>query len=307
MIDKIKKWYIVLMNPPYEGRDGTHLKFLNKLSKLSNKIISIQPATWIMSQSSGGFLKKLYSDCRNILNKYESEITLIDGQKYFEAGINSFLSINYINMLKESKNIIIYSNTGKKEIFKNQSEIISFFDNKYIIEFYNKIKQYIKNKKTLWDISKGTPNNKAFIFKSKIENNPDKNWWCVYVPRDLSVMGHIDPKTGLKKDDYYVYIPKKKEFQKPFKYTEKRSQQYFVVNNEAEGYNAINYLMTDFCRLCCYVSRETCGKFGYQLIPVLNWNKKYSDKELFEMIGMKYDKNEISKVLSDYYNIRENN
>lgn len=118
-------------------------------------------------------------------------------------------------------------------------------------------------------------------------------------------MGNVDAKTGNKRDDYYTYIPKNEKYQRAFKYTEDRSQQYFVVKNEEEGKNAIHYLMSDFARLCCYVSRETIGRFGYQFLPALDFSKSYTEEELFNMIGMEYNKEEIDKILPDFYGTRK--
>ena len=38
------KFSFCIMNPPYDG--NLHLKFLEKSTEISNKVISIQPAEW---------------------------------------------------------------------------------------------------------------------------------------------------------------------------------------------------------------------------------------------------------------------
>ena len=108
-----KKFDVVLMNPPYDK--GLHIKFLKKVSKISNKIISIQPITWL--QKAALFNKNLediYCDKVEI-------IPIDDTAKYFpNTNIRTELGIITIDDKKEInfRNLNLFNESDQEIIYK---------------------------------------------------------------------------------------------------------------------------------------------------------------------------------------------
>ena len=110
-----KRFGICLQNPPYDK--GLHIKFLKKVSEISNKVISIQPITFL--QKAALFDKKLddniYCDDIEILpiDKIEKEKYFKDTQIRTELGIitiNDKKEIDFkkLNLFNKSEQNIIY-------------------------------------------------------------------------------------------------------------------------------------------------------------------------------------------------------
>ena len=59
-----------------------------------------------------------------------------------------------------------------------------------------------------------------------------------------------------------------------------------------------SYLHTDFVKLIFKCAGEKYHQYlKYDFIPWLDFSKNYTSIELFNMIGMEYDENEINKIL----------
>ena len=84
----IKKFDICLMNPPYSRK--LHLKFLEKVIEISNKVITIQPINWLTSPDDRKKEKSSYYTYENSISKHIADIELFSEEqqkKYF--GIQS--------------------------------------------------------------------------------------------------------------------------------------------------------------------------------------------------------------------------
>ena len=83
------KFDIVLMNPPYYR--STHLKFLEKVIKISDNVISIQPTRWL--EDKVGIYKKnsAYNKYKESIAKYIKDLEIItaeEAEKKFDAAFN---------------------------------------------------------------------------------------------------------------------------------------------------------------------------------------------------------------------------
>ena len=80
------KFDIVLMNPPYYR--STHLKFLEKVIKISNNVISIQPIRWLEDKVGKYKKNSAYNKYKESIAKYIKDLEIItaeEAEKKFNA------------------------------------------------------------------------------------------------------------------------------------------------------------------------------------------------------------------------------
>ena len=71
-------------------------------------------------------------------------------------------------------------------------------------------------------------------------------------------------------------------------------------NDYKKSENICSYLKTDFCKLITNLAGEYFHPYlRYDFIPWLDFSKSYTDEELFKIIGMEYNKEEIDNILKD--------
>ena len=93
-IDGIKKFDICLMNPPYDK--NLHLKFLEKVINICNKVVSIQPTPWIQDPVAFTKRSSTYNKYKESIINHVEEIEIIptlDAVKLFGAGFNADVGI----------------------------------------------------------------------------------------------------------------------------------------------------------------------------------------------------------------------
>jgi hypothetical protein len=74
-----KKWDLVLMNPPYAG--SLHLKFLEKVIEISDKVVSIQPSRWLTDPLIDYKKKTNYQKYEYSISKHISDFEMIEAKK----------------------------------------------------------------------------------------------------------------------------------------------------------------------------------------------------------------------------------
>ena len=93
-IDGIKHFDICLMNPPYDK--NLHLKFLEKVINICNKVVSIQPTPWIQDPVAFTKRSSTYNKYKESIINHIEEIEIIptlDAVKLFGAGFNADVGI----------------------------------------------------------------------------------------------------------------------------------------------------------------------------------------------------------------------
>lgn len=297
-----KRWDCVLMNPPYNN--GLHESFLYKILDNANKIITIQPLSWLIAKKQS---KKII----NKINNFDTHIDVLNGIKEFrDAAISGDIAIQYINTTIKGK-IHIY---GKE--YDKCEDIKSWTNDNYLELFVENLGD-VNN--SLWDNIKGTSK-----WDHNFEDNPNENWWCIKIPK---IRGHVDKNKNQKESpDFYTLISNNEEFIKlnkgQYKVISKSKNRsgsfeflYFVFETEKELNNFINYIKTDFVRSCLkLVKRGTNlhrGELRY--IPWFDFSDEHFSKSPIEIdnwLFKKYNINDeirkhIEEILPDYYNIRK--
>ena len=79
------KFDICLMNPPYYR--STHLKFLEKCIEIGEKVVSVQPATFLINTRKDGKAKTQYIPLKNKLEGHVKNCEINGMNKEFHTGL----------------------------------------------------------------------------------------------------------------------------------------------------------------------------------------------------------------------------
>ena len=296
-----KRFDIILSNPPYNNGLGN--TFLEKYLYLGDKIITIQPLSWLIAKQQKQKITKI------IDNQY-CEIETLNGNEYFDAGLFADVSINYVNSKKPHKLIF-----NDKEYNKCE-EITQFSTDSLLEEFNNKIGN-VEN--SIWDHIKGTMH-----YYKGYEESPNENWWIV---RLSEIRGNVAAKGNKESSNFYTIISNNNEFMKnnigQYKDIKKIPTRkgkyefcYFAFETKQELNNFIRYIKTDFVRGCLKLSKNHSNQFRgcFKTIPWFDFSDDHfskSPREIDNWLFKKYNisdeiRKHIEKILPDYYGIRKN-
>ena len=292
-----KKFDILLSNPPF----NLGVKFFQKYFEIADKIITIQPTKWLLTN-------KQNKNLTNKIDKQYCEIETVNGNEYFDAGLFADVSINYVDNKKSHK--LIFDN---KEY--NKCEDITKFSTDSLLEEFNK-KINVDN--SIWDHIKGT----SHYYKGYVEQ-PNENWWIV---RLSEIRGNVSVNGNKESSDFYTIISNNNEFMKnnigQYKDIKKIPTRkgkyefgYFAFETEQELNNFIKYIKTDFVRGCLKLSKNHSNQFRgcFKTIPWFDFSNDHfnkSPKEIDNWLFNKYNISEeirkhIEEILPDYYGIRK--
>ena len=280
-----KKIDVILMNPPYSKNkvgDEFYKHFIYKVREISKNSIIIHPSGIFDSVSNSTKEKKLY-------NNSNVEVEYINS-KVFDANIRGNIIIS--SFLDKPQNMITVINDKIIKKYNSLDEI-RFENSEYLEKFESKLKDFLQETQiTLGEKINFGPRYSGFTRRDliKTELNTDNLYVIIYKP-NASFNGIL-----------YKSIHDKE----PIKFDKQilnGSATCFVEFNKNESdlaRNFIKYTKTDFIKLCCLVSKYIVGKkIKYLSVPWLDFSKSYTDEELFNMIGMEYDKEEINNILKD--------
>lgn len=284
------------MNPPFNGTnkgDGIYANFINGCCKLiKDQLISINPDNAVCSHPCKR-PRKQFTILRNFMDEHYIEIEHIRPDMFEGAAPYGDLVIINIDLTKPH-NIIYTNKRGNTCTYEKQKDIKSYFDNNLLMEFDNKIRKFIEESGDCFEnhlkITKKMENYTKNYLK---EMNPDKSLLYVFCIRP----GALFKYAAYKKNNKHGF-DKVREY-----YEEDQNVSAGYVNfrkdERDKAENALNYLYTKFVDLCvkfAYISDITNGN-RYQIVPWLDFSKSYTDKELFNMIGMEYDEEKIDEII----------
>ena len=296
-----RRYDVCLMNPPYSS--GIHESFLYKVLGISNKIVTIQPLSWLIAQKQS---KKITS----IIDKSDTYIEQLNGIKEFDAGLIGDVAIQYIDTQTNGK-IHIYN----KEYDKCE-DIKSWSKDSYLEEFRDKLGEV---NESLWDNIKGTTH-----WDHGYEPKPNNDWWCIKIQK---IRGNVNRDKNQKESkDFYTIISNDNDFMKNNvgQYRKLRETPnkkgsfeflYFAFNTENELNNFINYIKTDFARTCLSLIKKGANmhRGELKLIPWFDFTNEHFSKtprEIDDWLFNKYNisdeiRKHIEEILPDYYGIRK--
>lgn len=257
---------LIIMNPPYE-RDLCKV-FLDFAIHSADEVITLQPMQFLYR----------HSDLRNIDVLTQSNI-----QKYCKR-----LIILNPNLIWEDRHFV--SPVGIFHLSKDKSGYLiindEMTDENYYVDSVDKIyKHYLKMKKFIEKLEillnktgsiremarilEGPDPNKPFYADfAQIRGHTSETDKDLYNIKDFAVLAYIGQKAKSIEDKNYKDI-------------------CFSFDTESEAQNFIDFLQTDFARLCIYINKHGlhARKYVLEKVPKLDFTKKWTDEELFNLIG----------------------
>ena len=291
-----------LMNPPY-GNGGLDVKYLDKSLEISNAVCTVQPSIFLFGKNKESRSLLYMNNVKNIINEYGGIIENVDGCKYFDAAPPQDLAIITVNKnQKDNIKLIGYSSTVSE--FNNISDIRKYGYNENLLALENKLKSLFE-KDNFWNHIVCGPRAEGHLGKKENNNKIDWN------PNPNSIIVSLTSVRGnrLGNDDFYTAIPANL---KPVLYKNYKSNKgadspwYYIVCPSFEyANNLIDYLKSDFVRMCLYFTKVST-ELDLKIIPWEDFNKKCTDKELYKRYKISNDEEKlIQQILPDYYGIRK--
>ena len=273
-----------IINPPYEGKARTHQRFFNKLYSIiedDGVMASLQPATTYFNKKNSHLTEPIIEEMISIIKDNLCEVEIENPEIFDNAGIQNDLSITYIVKDQCKTGLvdkITYkdSNVYKNILLKNISQTV--IDPVLYSSIRTKYETFCNTHGNLEDIiSKNKKDLKAALPKIRGTRPTD--------------------------DDFYTFIPKvEKDFLNY--YNESSSDFGITINSNSEKDNVYDYLRSYVARFGLALlkfSQNTANK-EFALVPLIDFTKKYSDQDLFEILKITPQEEEVIKrVICNYY------
>lgn len=268
------KFDVIVANPPYKG--GKHMKFLNdSYEKLNDKghLIFLHPATNFIHL-------RYFCGSRNESDKMifsEKEIVSLEflSPKIF-TDIAQFVPLSITNIIKGS------NNDGIKVKLVNDDKFIEFKKLNRVNLFGNIPAIY-----SLINKFNGMDNVPAHNIKTK-----NKLVWFVEFS---GIRGNVESST--------LYTILSNDV-KPTKILERNFKHFtYGFKTEAEAYNFITYLKTNFARRLVSLLKYSNELRGdtMMLIPWLDFTKTWTDDKLFKNFKLSDNQIEFINSIPNYY------
>ena len=310
-----KKFDVILMNPPYSGKntgDSIYIDFINKCIEISNVVDVVSPLGGLLGHNEHGSAAGKNVILHNLMDEYKPSIYEI--LNTFDAGIKGKVGITIFDKTHHSDKITIEYVNGVKLEFDNQISIIDN-NNKYLTEFKSKLYKYMIGEDTNDFINLKYP----YIYKGRnkediVEFKQDNLYNHLYYGKNGEGFSKFKIKIEktIDTDKYYIFIFKpnssfgeflyKQTYYEPIKYQNEWFEKglcYIKCDSKQVGENICKYLRSDFCRLINRLRTYFHTYLRFDFVPWLDFSKSYTDEELFNMIDMEYNKEEINNILKD--------
>ena len=285
---KTNKDFIVI-NPPYKG--GLHIEIFNKAFEELNDggtLICLHPSTPFINRKptkDDGKTQKI----KEIVSKYKTRLTLINGHNIFDAMFWNPLSVTRVEKILDTKIEVVYSHidsTNKEVIVYDKLDDIFIHGNDLVIQIYNKIKNKI---------------NKT------INSNLTRNGHLDNYYLQIIGIGGNRPIKGTPHPDFNCIISKKYEnnfddiITKTF---EKGDSNYLGFESIDFAKNGFEYLKTKFSRFCVslYKMNQHLDRGELEIVPYMDFSQEWTDKKLFDYFELTQEEREfINTYIQNWY------
>lgn len=269
----------VIMNPPY-AKD-LHKKFLIWATTHADTTVSIQPCQFLYKHSG---LNRLDTDVQNAVSQSVNTIyimnpNLIWKDHKFASPVGIFIA----SSLKKADTTVCIHDEMTDDIYMGTIDNIC-----------KRYKQLSKFRSHLYRYLMDNPDTVIL--------HREENKGAPYVVELAKIRGHISEvnKDIYSNNDFATMVTRG---HLPQTAVSDPNKQHFWFDSETEAINFIDYLKTDFARLCLYIN-----KFGLhidsnnmELIPWLDFRRKWTDSELFNLLGVENPNLEDQTLLPPYY------
>jgi len=289
-----KKFDVVLMNPPYDKDshgDQFYVKFINKVVNISKQLVIISPDNAFLSKS-----KVKNKELRENINKFKPELN-ISNWEGFDVFPKSNSCISVWNTEHPNDKIKV-----GKNLFDTQEEII-LNDNEYLSKFFEKLNKFMETHDSIYDKCVANPKNNQYMDpngRRKVQEkwDDDTTWFTVFpycIAAFFSTFGVEQYSDKLWNGPARILVPfDNKEY----------AQNCYNTIHKTGGKKTD---LTDFFTLISKALTKSLyikAAEQYKYFPFLDFSKSYSNEELFKMIGMEYNAEEINKILNNNQNLR---
>ena len=289
---------VTFSNPPYTQNLDMNIILSLKQSNFLKKLVCVHPSHWLVDMKTQLGEKTgdhLYRKFRNMIQDYVCSIEMFNGNPIF--GIKLFIPclISESDFSTKRKNTIKVKDTGEI-VWRQVNHIndINIHGKKWYVgkEFRDNLRKFIETNESLKD------------FFTAPEAPKDK--YYVQVAR---IRGNVGIE-NMMQEDFFTFIQRDSEKNKGIRNNSERTI-VFSLNTEDEQNNFLNYLQTDFARLCLSMvkTNQGIGRPEFDLVPKLDFTQSWDDDKLFTFFG--YPKGhairEYAKTfLPDYHNLYPN-
>lgn len=283
----MKRFDIILINPPYGAKSPLHLKFLEKgLDLLSDKgkMIIIEPAIHLIN------VRHSFDNIKNKINDITEKVIIDNYKEEFNVNQRSLYAITYINKDKKT-NKIIFKRCGESE------QIVNNIYDCNLIGAYNLIWSILNKVQSYGDMFR------QHIVNHNKPNYTQNDWFLRFATmmpanRYYSNVDYIKHPFGEYYGSYSTSVTHKDNFLPVktigIKSTSKNNPWDCTFGKKEElinlSYNNLNTKL--FCFIQCVMAINTKGN-SYDYIPWLV-DKKYTDKEIYDKFG--FTKEEIKLI-----------
>jgi len=273
----------ITLNPPYKGKAALHQQFFNKCYDLledDGVMGCIQPATTYFNKKENQ--KSPVETMISIVKSNKCSVTIVGPEVFENAVIRNDLSITILNKTPSTKNLIEsikykngteFSNVELEDITMTQINPVVYRSIR--VKYENFISKFgcLEDK-----VSKDTTKLKAPL--AKIRGN---------APSDT---------------DFYTFIPKKESMANTKVANDYYNDFGILAKSHIEIENIYNYLESYVARFGLAIlkfSQNTLNK-EFNSVPLVEFDKTYTDDELYKMIGLTNNEvDSIKKVIVNYY------
>lgn len=295
------KFDIVIANPPYSNK--LDLKFLAKTFDIAkDEIVFVHPSSFLVDQKKS---LEIYTKTLEKVGKYIKSIKLFNGNGIFDIGLYVPCSITHISK-KEESNYFQFDYPQYKQSFKLEnskiSEISVFGYSNHFSSIKNKIKAFLKNQ--------GSENleTRGFVLGSGKEDQRFlRNQDSFFIEMSHITAGnnrgeHVKFDDPIHKPDFFIAISKYQTVVK--RGIEPKYNIWFEFDSIIQATNFLNYLKTDFFRICLSLSKtnQHLARGEFRMIPWLDFTQDWTDEKLYAHFGINQEEQSfIKEVIPNWY------
>lgn len=271
----MKKFGVVVGNPPYKGQAQLHQQFFNKAVELTEDggtVLFIQPSTIYFNKKEE--TQKHSQVVRDNIKAFKTSVEFINPRVFENANVFNDLAITHLVKVPSSPEIdsVIYTSGKEYKNVRLEDVTKTEMEPSIYASIVKKYKAYVKQHGSLLDVTTNDP----AVKKAKI----------------TSQRGNIGG------DDWYTFMPA------PKKYWVNHGDFGVPASSDQMVENIYDYFTLNFTRFGLAIYKFAGDLHGGAMgcVPLVPFNKKYTDDELYDLIGLtKKEREAINNFLPDYY------
>jgi hypothetical protein len=281
------KFDIIIGNPPY--KNGLHTKIFNRCVeqlKDGGTLICIHPSTTFISRKP--VRGKNEDDVANkIVSDYKTRLTLVNGNKLFDANFFSPLSITHLTKVKDAKVEVVFSHidpTNKEVKIYESLDDIFVHGNDIVTKIRDKV--FSKMDKSLEDY------------------NSRKGYHAKWYLKLTDIVGN-KPKNGKVNPDFFCMITQSDEIN----FNKLLSNDFGEGNNigfstKQSAKNGFEYVKTKFARFCVsfYKINQNLHRGELIAVPYMDFSQEWTDEKLYKYFKLSKEEVQfIESYIGDWY------